>query len=133
MNWKQKNNIYFIKNWNKLSHTRIARHEAWLIWIRQIVVHQVLKNSIKNGFFKMFTTNRLEGNRSIIIQTLFVPFMWTGYWLYHLYPRIAACRYYKYKLVWTNFNLLGKYLRGSLLSVDLQNRNFLILGSGWDT
>ena len=58
MNWKQKNNIYFIKNWNKLPYTRIAMHEAWLIWIRQIVFHQVLKNSIKNGFFKMFATNR---------------------------------------------------------------------------
>ena len=50
--WKQKRHIYVIGNWNKLMYTRIARREAWLIWIEKIVFRKVLKNSIENSFFK---------------------------------------------------------------------------------
>ena len=49
--------LYFMGNWNKLMYTRIARYEAWLIWIKQFVCHQALKNCIKNDFFKKFSTN----------------------------------------------------------------------------
>ena len=44
-------------NLNKLMYTEIARHEAWLIWIKQFVFDEVLKNLIKNEFCKMFATN----------------------------------------------------------------------------
>ena len=62
-------------NWNKLMYTRIAWHESWLIWIKQFVYYQMLKNCVKNDFFKKFATNMLEGNRSIIIQYLLVSFV----------------------------------------------------------
>ena len=61
-------------NWNKLMYTRTARHEAWLIWIKRFFCQQALKNCIKNDFFKKFATNKLEGNRLIIIHHLFVSF-----------------------------------------------------------
>ena len=44
-------------NLNKLMYTKIARHEAWLIWIKQFVFDEVLKSCIKNEFCKMVDTN----------------------------------------------------------------------------
>ena len=35
-----------------------TRHEAWLIWIKQLIYREMLKNCIKNDFLKQFTTNR---------------------------------------------------------------------------
>ena len=53
-----KRGIYFMGNWIKLMYARIVRCEAWLIWIKQFVYRQVLKNFVENNFFKHFATNR---------------------------------------------------------------------------
>ena len=47
-----KRGIYFMGNWKKLIYTRIANHEAWMIWIKQFVYHQVLRNCVKKIFSK---------------------------------------------------------------------------------
>ena len=109
--------MYFMGNWNKLMYTRIARHEVWLIWSKQNIFHQGLKNCIKRDLLKRFAKNRYEWNTSIIIQIF--PYSREETHLKHKnWQHIWSCAWLELKAT-TNFeiNYSSKFFAVTVLFV----------------
>ena len=91
--------IYFIDKGNKLMCARIVRHEAWLIWIKRNCFPSSVEKFHQKWFFQNVCHKQVR-RKQVYNYSEFVCFLFCGKGTsYHLQLKIAACRYFIYKLV----------------------------------